>query len=544
MRLFKYVLLTVLAGLCACQDQESEYLFDQLSEERMAQVVNNYTEALTAPEHGWIGYYTSVSNVGGFMVLLQFGEDGNVRIKNEAVDYANIASKEESVPWRVGIGQFPELVFESASIFSEWHGLRLDEGPFLQGGEFQFFIESATEEQVVLRSKTDEADVTYLRLRKANKIDWDLSGIDEFADKLSALSNSSLIIDRKLVGSGVEKYVEFDGRRRCMIVEGETGKAALYRFGLTRTRIVMLDTIYVDGKWITEFEYVDSHEPTIRSTQGELVEMKKVVETPEYIHPMFLEELVAQNANVLSGPSWIWVKNPELEKVEMLDVRMKSYKDYYGLEFLPNLKVLSVMGNMYTDSKIDLRKNKKLRRLTFMLNLCMTKDNIHYDGLEELEEVVFTANPLLEVIDLRTSSKSLKRVDAHMNDTTNFKMYLNGASRLTYVASQQNGWQELDITGCMALETLLLNSCSFGEKHENDKSESIMGDIIGLDAKAQKNLNRLFIPSSANCGTNVLKFYRDCKTEGRDLLMMYGHSLIKPETHPNNMYDENSCSHE
>lgn len=145
MRLLKYIIFALLPGfLYACQDHEPEYLFDESPEERLEGIVKDYAKKLMAPEEGWIGYYTSVREVGGFAVLLKFKADGNVIIKNERINFANISSREENVSWRIGVSQYPEVVFESASIFTQWHNLNFKSpsGGGMKGGEFQFFIES------------------------------------------------------------------------------------------------------------------------------------------------------------------------------------------------------------------------------------------------------------------------------------------------------------------------------------------------------------------------------------------------------------------
>ncbi len=542
MRLLKYIIFALLPGfLYACQDHEPEYLFDESPEERLEGIVKDYAEKLMAPEEGWIGYYTSVREVGGFAVLLKFKADGNVIIKNERINFANISSREENVSWRIGVSQYPEVVFESASIFTQWHNLNFKSpsGGGMKGGEFQFFIESVSEDMIVLRSKTDRTDITRLYLRKARKIDWDFRGIDEITEKLMTLNTNSLIVDQKLIGKGLEKYVEFNGRERYMVVEGKEGEADLYRFAITRNKIVMLDTLRWGDEKITEFIY-DTKESTIKSTGNNPVVLKDVVvKEPDYIRPLFLPELIVSNPNVLSGPFWVWTKNPELEKVEILDVILKDYPDFYGIEYLTNLKSLSIIGIFNTDSHIDISKNKKLRRLTLMLNPKLS--DIKFDHLEELEEVVLTSNPQLKNIDMRTSCKNLKRFYAHMCNPVDFTVNLSGASKLVNMKAQQNGWKYLDITGCTALESLMINSGGAAENHETDISLSSLTDIEGLDASVQTKLNEVFIPKSAVCGTNIVRFYKDCKREGRNLLMMYGHSLINPETNPENIYNENTC---
>ena len=536
----RFILFCVAACLLACEDYEPEYLFDASPEERLDQIINDYSEVLTAPENGWIGFYTSVNNIGGFAVLLKFEKDGNVTIKNEAVGFANIAEKEESVPWRVDVTQHPELVFESACIFTEWQGMTLEtaSGYTMGGGEFQFVLESVKEDQIILRSKTDQTDITYLYLRRAESTDWDFRGMSDLSEDLINLETKSIVVNRKLVGDGLEKFVEFSGNKRYLIVEGELGEAALYRYAITRTHLVMLDTIHWGDKVITQLEY-DGAAHTIKSSGDVAVHMEEVEgSAPVYLTPQFLPELATANPDVLTGPSWIWVDNPELSKVESLEVMLKNYDDFYGLEFLPNLKSLTIMGILNTDSKIDVSKNKKLRRLTVMLNLLLS--DITLGNLEELEEVVFTSNPMMKEIDMRSCCKNLKDFRAHMCHPTDFRVNVSGAKNLTYFAAQQNGWKSLDITGCTALEKLLINSDSEDNDNVDDTSISTLTDITGLDASVQKKLTELFIPKSAVKGENIKKFYQDCKAEGRNLLMMYGHSLIKPETDPDKMYNDST----
>lgn len=545
MRLFEYILILAMAFMYACEDIEPDYLFDKSPEDRLEGVTDAYADILMKPENGWIGYYTSVEDVGGFTVLLKFNADGNVKIKNEEVGFANIKSEEEDVPWRVGVGQHPELVFESACIFTRWHSINFDSpiGGGMKGGEFQFVIESATDDLVVLRSKTDQEYVTRLYLRRAQDIDWDFRGMSDFSEKLEMLSANSIVVSTKFVGEGRERFVEFDGKKRYIVVEGEQeGDVKLHRFAITRSRIVMLDTIQWGDRKIGELKYDDSRK-TVCTTDDMNVSMKKVdVVSPKYIHPQFLPELVAQSADVLTGPCWVWTGDPDLAKIEALNVELKDYSDFYGLEYLPNLKSLNIMGIFGTDSKIDLTKNKKLRKLVVMMNMKLTA--IKCDHLEELEEVVFTYNPMLKEVDLRTSCKNLKNVYAHMCDTADFRMNVSGATKLVGIYAQQNGWKSLDITGCTSLQTVWVNAGGGSENHETDHSVCTMSDIVGLDASVQKNLTSLFIPKSAVCGDNIKKFYKDCKAEGRDLLMMFGHSLIKPEENPENIYNENTCGHE
>ena len=78
MRLFKYILIAALALMYACEDLEPEYLFDQSPEDRIEGITGEYADILMKPENGWIGYYTSVEDVGGFVVLLKFDANGNV----------------------------------------------------------------------------------------------------------------------------------------------------------------------------------------------------------------------------------------------------------------------------------------------------------------------------------------------------------------------------------------------------------------------------------------------------------------------------------
>lgn len=542
MKIFKILLsLLLVSGLfMSCENDNGPIdLFDKSPEERVNQTIADYKNILATPQYGWIGYYSSNNDMGGYLLLLDFDET-TVRIKSEALDFINVPIKDEKITYKVGVKQYPELVFESYSIFQTWHDASLPGKGMLGGGEFQFLFDRISENEIVLKSKTDVKDVTYLTLRPARQIDWNLDGLPAMERKLFNVSPSKLIISQKLTGSNYSKFVELDIKNRMLYLEEEEGKVASMRFGVTRRGIVLLDTLAVNGENITEFLFSDSENTVVSDSPGKLKITNVQNEEVRYIKPMFAEELLPLAPKAFVSKTWVYTKSPQLKEVRRLAVTLKEYSSFYGIEFLPNLREFELRGSFAVDPKIDFSKNKELRSISLLLNLAMTE--VVIENLPNLEVVVVTANTLVSNLDLTKSLPKLKEVHAHLNDRNNFSMNLKGLSTLEMIQARQNGWKSLDVTGCSSLKELCINSGNNVDNESDDDSTPTILDITGLSATAMPDLIKLWVPSTAKCGTNVWNFYKDAKAEGRAIHMMHGNSLITPEKDPQYIYNSNTCN--
>lgn len=535
MKILNYIIVgMLLIGAAACTPNEIEDVFDASPEERITQLQQELNQALAYPEYGWKGYYGSVNTCGGYLVLLRF-EEGKVTIKSEAVGLIKYPETEETITYHVGVKQRPELVFESYSLFQAWHGAVVGGEP-LKNGEFVFNFDKISQDEIVLKSKSDLKDITYLRLTPAKRTDWSMNGLSDMDRKLYAVSPTTEVLNQKLVGSSYARFAELDAANRILYLEEAPGKAKSYRYGVSRKGIVLLDTLYAEGEAITEFVYDESGRTIVSDSPSKLTITTNSSYPTEYIKPSFADELRPMVPTAFPTPKWMYVKHPDLKNVKRLEVTLKNYQTFYGLEFLPNLEDFRLVGVFSANPKIDLSKNLKLKKVLFLMNTLL--DRVDLSNLPELEEVTCTSNPMLRELDLSSSAAKLKRVIAHMNNTTEFKLNVKGASKLLTLESQQNGWTAVDITGCSSLREVLLNSGNSTENESADTSHPTMTDITGLDANEMPLLEKLFVPLSAKLGDNVKRFYFETKAKGRQVLMMYGHSLIKPDTHPQYIYTD------
>ena len=178
-------ILTVLFFVIGCTDNDVEPLYDQSINERTEALKGEYFNILTAPENGWIGYYSPNESFGAYTMLMNFDVDSNVDIKS---DY-ELGDQDNEITFRIDKTLKIELVLESFSVFSQIFSLNDNNN----GGEFVFNILSATPEEIILESKLDFGDdVTILTLRRANTSDFDLQPIYESVEDIAGDGTESV----------------------------------------------------------------------------------------------------------------------------------------------------------------------------------------------------------------------------------------------------------------------------------------------------------------------------------------------------------------
>ena len=114
-------LVLVAIMFSACSDNEFENLFDKSPEERVAQNIQSIKDILVSSENGWLGYYGSVDNVGGWAVAMNFTDNGWVKIKSDSIGLIPLKSFTSELTYNVNTTQTTNLVFESGCIFNIWH---------------------------------------------------------------------------------------------------------------------------------------------------------------------------------------------------------------------------------------------------------------------------------------------------------------------------------------------------------------------------------------------------------------------------------------
>lgn len=167
-KLTSLVLLTTF--LSACTDTDVEPLFDQSVNERTEALKAQYLDVLTAPEFGWIGYYSPNKNSGVYTVLTNFDVDGSVLVHS---DYDS-GSQNKSITYRLDKTLKIELVFETHAVFHEIFEINNNRN----AGEFVFNVLSATDDEVILESKLDYGDdITILKVIFDNALQYDVEEI-------------------------------------------------------------------------------------------------------------------------------------------------------------------------------------------------------------------------------------------------------------------------------------------------------------------------------------------------------------------------------
>ena len=149
--LFSLAFAILLGVLSACGGNDEELIFDKSADERVAEATSTLEQKLAAPTNGWIMRYQPVPESGTYNVLLNFDQDGGVRIRtdfgandNEFYDQRNTFRVDNSL----GL----ELIVESYSFFS--YLFERDNASFEAEYEFVYVNETPNGE-LVFTSKTD-----------------------------------------------------------------------------------------------------------------------------------------------------------------------------------------------------------------------------------------------------------------------------------------------------------------------------------------------------------------------------------------------------
>ncbi len=232
----------------SCSNNDVDPLFDQTINERTDALKTEYLNVLTVPENGWIGYYSPNKNFGAYTMLLDFEEDGGVSIKS---DYQ---SDEDDITYRLDKTLKIELVFESASVFSDIFALNNNNN----NGEFVFNILSATNEEIILESKLDYGDdVTIFKLHPATESDLDLDNIMTSVENISGDGNQS-VFRNVLYNDEVIATFDFNASTRLTTVsyikDGET-QSVSGPIAITADGFYFITPVDINGVILTSFVY-------------------------------------------------------------------------------------------------------------------------------------------------------------------------------------------------------------------------------------------------------------------------------------------------
>ena len=156
--------LMILAG---CNKEEEPKL--PSVEDRVNDAIESLVDALTTPANGWKLAYRPTFQTGSFFVLMDFNENGTVRIQSD-VSANEGEFRDQIIPYRIDSSQGLELILETFSVF---HFIfEFEENTF--GGEFEFVFIEESDDNLVFRSKSDQFDITTLTFEPGSPTDSDL----------------------------------------------------------------------------------------------------------------------------------------------------------------------------------------------------------------------------------------------------------------------------------------------------------------------------------------------------------------------------------
>ncbi|UXX78787.1 DUF4302 domain-containing protein [Reichenbachiella carrageenanivorans] len=147
MNKFKYLFIVSLMWLGACS-HELEKLTPP--EERSEAAIGDLINELTQPANGWMMNYQPTPTSGVFYMLMEFSEDGTVRIQSD-VPGDNGYFFDQTIPYRIDASLHLELIFETYGVLH--YLFEIDQSTF--GAEFEFYYVGKQGDNIVLSSKTD-----------------------------------------------------------------------------------------------------------------------------------------------------------------------------------------------------------------------------------------------------------------------------------------------------------------------------------------------------------------------------------------------------
>ena len=274
--IFKLTTLILLTTfLSACTDNDVEPLFDQSVNERTEALKAQYLEVLTAPEFGWIGYYSPNENSSEYAVLTNFDADGSVLIHS---DYDS-GSQNKSITYRLDKTLKIELVFETHAVFHEIFEINNNRN----AGEFVFNVLSATDNEVILESKLDYGDdITILTLTRAVEADWNLELNYDSIDNLTGTGTESVFRNILLNNIAIATF-DFDPLTRLVTIQyledGEV-KSVSGPILITKTGFNFLFLVEIKGTVLTTFTFNESNNEHENVTDGLLIKYDNIPAVP------------------------------------------------------------------------------------------------------------------------------------------------------------------------------------------------------------------------------------------------------------------------
>lgn len=262
------------AGLSAllfhsCRFTEDD-IFGQSASERTEAAVSEYRRILTSAPNGWImEYYAGGNNhdIGGVTWLLRFdGEDVTVASDTEVQGYNEDIPVEpgEAVTSKYALlaEQMPMLSFSTYNtLIHYWSEPRggLDADGYQ--GDFEFFILSATEQQVTLKGK--KYGSLYTLRRMADGTAW-----DDYLDGCRKVRSQSEEWGTLVGYNGSEVFASSVVSFLGVLRYDENGKQQKVAFAYTDTGITLYKPVTINGVKLNDFTWVEADKKFVSTTDS------------------------------------------------------------------------------------------------------------------------------------------------------------------------------------------------------------------------------------------------------------------------------------
>lgn len=153
-------------ALTACRFEDDD-LFDDSPAMRIQRYNAEVSALLCQPENGWVMQYFYGDDTQGLNLFCKFGADGAVRMAGDH-QYMGNAYAEDTSLWKMTAEDGPILAFNTYNKVISYFGDPQNDGEGL-GGDYQFLVISASEDEVILRGQRHNAEV---RLIPSPYADW------------------------------------------------------------------------------------------------------------------------------------------------------------------------------------------------------------------------------------------------------------------------------------------------------------------------------------------------------------------------------------
>lgn len=133
------ILLGFLLLLCfSCKEFKDAEIPADLP--RMPEVCAQYEKLLASAEDGWIVEYQPTAKSGFISIYMKFYDNGTAEMQSNYIGYTEV---QKEIRYRVGGMVLPELIFETACVWTELY--------HKQGGEYMFTLEIKSNDTLLLK---------------------------------------------------------------------------------------------------------------------------------------------------------------------------------------------------------------------------------------------------------------------------------------------------------------------------------------------------------------------------------------------------------